>query len=142
VKKVWYKLDVIRNLGLCLFILIFTSCDPAQTIQFANQTDDTAVVMVIFKKGDHIYKFVAPTESDTLIINLEPKNQHSARTFQFGLGTWKIQSSIDSLIAAMELIEIRTSKSTERYQGEKQIRTFIEDRIAGSRKELIEIELK
>ena len=141
-KIIWNNLALIRNLGLCLLLLTFISCDPAQTIQFANQTDDTATVMVVFKKGDHVYKFVEPTESDTLVINLEPKNQNSVRTFQFGLGTWKIQSSLDSLIAAVELIEIKTSKSTERYQGEKQIRTFIEDRVAGSRKELIEIELK
>jgi hypothetical protein len=98
--------------------------------------------MVVFKKGDHAYKFVGPTESDTLIIDLEPKNQDAVRTFQFGLGTWEVQSSLESLIAAVELIEIKTSKSTERFQGEQQIRTFIEDRVAGRRKELIEIELK
>jgi len=137
----WNQLTLIWNLGLCLLLLTFISCDPAQTIQFTNQTESAATVMVVFKKGDHVYKFVETSESDTLIINLEPKNQNAVRTFQFGLGTWKIPSSIDSLIAAMELIEIKTANSTERYQGENQIRTFIEDRVAGNKK-LIEIELK
>ena len=98
--------------------------------------------MVVFKKGEHIYKFVEPTASDTLIIDLGPKGQDSQKVFQFGLGTWKIQSSLDSLIAAVELIEIKTSKSKETYQGEKQIRGFIKERIKGSQKELIEIKIK
>ncbi|MFT5166992.1 MAG: hypothetical protein ACI8P3_002229 [Saprospiraceae bacterium] len=141
-KKNNNRLLLIRNAGLFLMLLTFISCDPAQTIQFANQTDDAATVMIVFKKGDHVYKFVEPTESDTLIIDLEPKGQNAVRTFHFGLGTWKIQNSVDSLIAAVELIEIKTAKSKETYQGEQQIRTFIKDRIAGSFKELIEIKLK
>jgi hypothetical protein len=135
-------LTLIRNSGLFLLLLIFVSCDPAQTIQIVNQTDADATVMLVFKKGEHAYKFVEPTQSDTLIIDLEPKDQNAVWNFQFGLGTWKIQSSLDSLIAAVESIEIKTSESTERYQGEQQIRAFIEDRIGGSRKELIEIKLE
>ena len=136
------RLTLIRNSGLFLLLLTFVSCDPAQTMLITNETDADATVMVVFKKGDHHYKFVEPTASDTLIIDLEPKGQDSQKIFQFGLGTWKIQSSLDSLIAAMDLIEIKTSKSKETFQGEKQIRAFIEERITGSRKELIEIKLK
>ncbi len=136
------RLTLIRNLGLFLLLLTFISCDPAQTVLITNETETNASVMVVFKKGDHHYKFVEPTASDTLIIDLEPKGQNSEKIFQFGLGTWKIQSSLDSLIAAVELIEIKTSKSKETYQGEQQIRAFIEDRITGSRKELIEIKLE
>ena len=131
-----------QKLIFFLFLLIFTSCDPAQTLLVSNETDAEATVTVVFNKGEHAYKFIEPTASDTLIIDLEPKGQNSEEVFQFGLGTWKIQSSIDSLIAAVNLIEIKTSKSTERYQGEQQIRAFIEDRISGSRKEVIEIKLE
>ncbi|MFT4760789.1 MAG: hypothetical protein ACI9LN_002767, partial [Saprospiraceae bacterium] len=74
--------------------------------------------------------------------DLEPKGQDSQKIFQFGLGTWKIQSSLDSLIAAVDLIEIKTSQLKETFQGEKQIRGFIEERITGSRKELIEIKVR
>ena len=136
------RLTLFRNSGLFLLLLTFISCDPAQTVLITNETDADATVMIVFKKGDHNYKFVEPTMSDTLIIDLEPKGQDSQKTFQFGLGTWKIQSSLDSLIAAVDLIEIKTSKSKETFQGEKQIRTFIEERISGSRKELIEIKLE
>jgi len=136
------RLTLIRNAGLFLVLLTFFSCDPAQTVLISNETDADATVMVVFKKGDYRYKFVEPTVSDTLIIDLEPKGQNSKEVFQFGLGTWKIQSSLDSLIAAVELIEIKTSKSKETYQGEQQIRAFIEDRISGSRKEVIEIKLE
>jgi hypothetical protein len=76
-----------------------------------------------------------------LVIDLEPQGQNSQKVFQFGIGTWNIQSSIDSLIAAVDLIEIRTSKSKEIFQGEKQIRAFIEQRIRGRQKELIEIKV-
>jgi len=141
-KIICNALSLIKYLGLFLLLLIFVSCDPAQTIQIVNETDAAATVMVVFKKGDHDYKFVESTESDTLIIDLEPKNQNAVWTFQFGLGTWKIQSSLDSLIAAVELIEISTSKSKETYQGDQQIRKFFEDRISGSRKEIIDIKLE
>ena len=141
-KIICNALSLIKYLGFFLLLLIFTSCDPAQTIRISNETDDEATVTVVFKKGDHNYKFVEPTESDTLIIDLEPKGQNSEKIFQFGLGNWKIQSSLDSLIAAVELIELSTSKSKETYRGEQQIRAFIEDRITGSRKELIEIKLE
>ena len=136
------RLTFIRNLGLFLLVLTFVSCDPAQTLLISNETDADATVMVVFKKGDHYYKFVEPSASDTLIIDLEPKGQDSQETFRFGLGTWKIQSSLDSLVAAIDLIEIKTSKSKNTYQGEKQIKAFIKERIRGSRKELIEIKLK
>ena len=137
-----YTLILIRNSGLFLLLLTFVSCDPAQTLLISNETDADATVMVVFKKGDYQYKFVEPLASDTLVIVLEPKGQDSQKRFHFGLGTWKIQSSLDSLIAAMDLIEIKTSESKETFQGEKQIRTFIKKRIKGSRKELIEIKLK
>jgi hypothetical protein len=133
---------LIRNAGLFLLLFTLVSCDPAQTIQIVNESHDAATVTVVFKKGLHDYKFVEPTASDTLIIALEPTGQNAVWNFQFGLGTWKIQSSIDSLIGAMDRIEIVSSKSTEIYQGEQQIRTFLEDRITGNRKELIEIKLK
>ncbi|MCR9290956.1 MAG: hypothetical protein NXI23_26605 [Bacteroidetes bacterium] len=136
------RLTLIRNSTLLLLSLTLFSCDPVQTIQVRNETDADATVTVVFNKGEYEYKFNELIESDTLIIELEPKDQNSVETFQFGLGTWEIQSSIDSLIAAVNLIEIKISKSTVRYRGEQQIRTFIEDRITGSRKELIEIILE
>ncbi|MFT4762618.1 MAG: hypothetical protein ACI9XO_004856, partial [Paraglaciecola sp.] len=104
------RLTLIKNSGLFLLLLTFVSCDPAQTILVTNETNADATVMVVFKKGDYRYKFIEPTASDTLIIDLEPKGQDSQKIFQFGLGTWKIQSSLDSLIAAVDLIEIKTSQ--------------------------------
>ncbi len=136
------RLALTRSLGLFLLLLVFVSCDPAQTLLISNETDADARVMVVFNKGEHRYKFVEPNASDTLIIDLEPKGQNSEEAFQFGIGTWKIQSSLDSLIAAVDLIEIKTSTSTETYQGEKQLRAFIKKRIAGSQKQLIDIKLK
>lgn len=132
---------IVRNFALFLITLTFASCDPAQTLLISNETNADATVMVVFNKGEHYYKFVEPSASDTLIINLEPKGQDSQKTFRFGIGTWNIQSSIDSLIAAVDLIEIKTSKSTENFQGEKQIRAFIKERIRGRQKELIEIKV-
>lgn len=73
---------------------------------------------------------------------MEPKDQNAVQEFHFGLGTWKIERSLDSLIAAIEGITLETSKSTEVYQGEQQIRAFIEDRISGSRNEIIDIKLE
>lgn len=136
------RLTLIKSAGLFLLLLTFISCDPAQTVLISNETNADATVMVVFKKGDYSYKFVEPTASDTLIIDLEPKGGNSQKVFQFGLGTWKIQSSLDSLVAAVDLIEIKTSKSKEVFQGEKQIKAFIEERISGRQKQLIEIKLK
>jgi hypothetical protein len=136
------KLTLIKSAGLFLLLLTFISCDPAQTVLITNETNADAIVMVVFKKGDYSYKFVEPTASDTLIVDLEAQGANSQRIFQFGLGTWKIQSSLDSLIAAVDLIEIKTSKSTEVFQGEKQIKAFIEERISGRQKQLIEIKVK
>ncbi|MGK0309048.1 MAG: hypothetical protein ACI8RP_002016 [Urechidicola sp.] len=132
---------LIRNFALFLLLLTFASCDPAQTLLISNETDADATVIVVFNKGAHYYKFVEPSASDTLVINLEPQGQNSQKVFQFGIGTWNIQSSIDSLIAAVDLIEIKTSKSKEIFQGEKQIRAFIEERVSGRQKELIEIKV-
>jgi hypothetical protein len=135
------KFTTKRIFTLFFIALTFASCDPAQTLLISNETDADATVMVIFNKGNHYYKFVEPSASDTLVIDLEPKGGDSKRIFQFGIGTWDIQSSIDSLIVAVDLIEINTSKSKEIFQGKKQIKAFIEKRIKGRQKELIEIKL-
>lgn len=136
------RLTLIKNSVVFFLLLTFVSCDPAQTMLISNETNADATVMVVFKKGEHYYKFPEPTASDTLIIELEGEGPDAQKVFQFGLGTWEIQSSLDSLIAAMDLIEIKTSKSKQTFQGEQQIRTFIKESVSRKQKELIEIKLK
>lgn len=127
---------------ICSLAFVFVSCDPAQSILIENKTDSEATITFVFNQGHHDYKFSAPGESDTLSINLEKTGQDAVREFQFGLGTWKIQSSLDSLIAAIAVISIETVKSKEIFNDEKQIREFLESRISGSQKEVIEIRLE
>lgn len=45
------SLTLIRDLGLCLIILTFVSCDPAQSIRISNETTADAKVTFVFKKG-------------------------------------------------------------------------------------------
>ena len=88
-----------------------------------------------------MYKFNENQESDTLKIELGT-TENNSKIYEFGLGTWKIQSSLDSLISVVKSIDIETTKSKEFFQGEQQIRAFFESRISGSRKEIIEIVLE
>ena len=134
-------LTVITKIALFFLLLTFFSCDPSQSLRITNETDSDAQVMFVFKKGERSYKFAESLTADTLLVELEPKGQNAIREFHFGLGTWKIQSSLDSLISALEKIQLKSSTSTQTYTGAEQIRAFIKSRISGQQKEVIDIRL-
>ena len=127
---------------LGLTLVIFASCDPGQNLIIENKTEKLAHVMIVFNKNTQHDMFGEGLDSDTLILALDPTNDTQRREYFFGMGTWKIQSSLDELIAMVNRIEIVTWKSKQIYQEEEQIRDFFESRITGNKKELIEIVLE
>ncbi len=127
---------------LLLLPLVFTSCDPALTLKIENKTNADAKVKFGFKHDRHYYKFDEFTQKDTLIVTLDSTAQNRIREYRFGIGTWAIQSSFDSLIAMVDWVEVVTWKSTETYQGATQIREFFKSRITGRKKESIVVNLE
>lgn len=132
----------LRRLFCLLLLFVLIACDPGQSLRIENTTDTPASVTFVFKPGHDHYMFEEFADSDTLRIELDPTPENSFREYHFGIGTWDIQGSLDSLVAMIELIEIETKKSKEIFRGRQQIRTFLEKNISGSRKEVIDIKLE
>jgi hypothetical protein len=131
---------VIAYMISVLFLLPLISCDPAQSIRFENTTDAPATIELIFNNDKHYYQFEDQRKGDTLNITLNPENP--VREFHFGIGHWKVQNSLDSLVAMVESIKITTKYSTQTFKGKDQIQAFFEEKLSGRQDETIMISLQ
>ena len=135
------KLRTMKLQAFILLELFFTlvSCDPAQTIEFENKSVTESKVKFYFK-GDDYYKFDGFLTKDSLIISLKSSEK---KMFDFGIGTWEIHNSLDSLVHRVERVEIETVQSTTTFKGREQIESFFKDRLIDDRyraRIIIEIE--
>lgn len=138
------KLNLRSKMGLFLFVAMvfaFASCDPGQSLRIENKTAEKASIKFVFKKDSQRYRFGEAEHSDTLLVELDSTKSNSMKEYHFGIGTWEIQSSFDSLVAMVESVEINTRTSKQIFAGEQQIRDFFKSRITGRHKETIEIKL-
>ncbi len=101
------------------------SCDPAQTIEIENSSKDFSTIKFFFT-GNEYYKFDNFITKDSLIINLDSAE---TRVFDFGIGTWEIHNSLDTLVNRVERIEVVTKKSTELFESKDQVKSFFWDRL-------------
>ena len=115
------------------------SCDPAQRIEIENKSNKTSIIKFFFN-GEEYYKFDNFMTKDSLILSLDSAEK---RVFFFGIGTWEIHNSLDSLVHRVEKIEISTEKSTEIFETDIQVKSFFWDRLIDDRyraRIIIEIE--
>lgn len=119
-----------NNLIIALILgTAFVSCDPAQTIELENKLDTDSTVKFYFTGGEH-YKFDGFLTKDSLILKLAPSEK---RVFDFGIGTWEIHNSLDSLTTHINKIVIETEKSTETFVDDHQVKLFFQDRLTDDR---------
>ncbi len=116
---------------LLLISIVFglSSCDPAQTLEIENKSGAESNITFYFV-GTPYHKFEGFWQEEPLNIKMAPID---TVVYVFGIGTWDINNSLDSLVARVEKVTIETSRSTEIFSGEKQVRTFFEDRIVDDR---------
>jgi hypothetical protein len=109
-----------------------------QTIEIENKLLSESTIKFYFSGAD-FYEFDEFLTKDSLILNLA---SHENKAYHFGIGTWEINNSIDSLISRVDKVEIVTENSTERFAGKYQISTFFRTRLDDSNKAGIIIEIK
>lgn len=126
----------------CLTFFLLTSCDPGQIIRIENQTNAAASIQFVFQGDERAYQFEEVSNSDTLTIRLAADEHNAVKEFHFGIGHWKVQYSMDKLVEMVASITIQTATSKAQFTGKEQIRTFFEQRITGSRDEIILIVLE
>ncbi|NOQ71916.1 MAG: hypothetical protein GQ574_07940 [Crocinitomix sp.] len=114
------NLIVLLVLGIAL-----VSCDPAQTIEIENKADSKSSIKFFFN-GDEYHKFEGFLTKDSLILDLDSSEK---KIFHFGIGTWEMNNSLDSLIARVKKVEIETAKSTETFDTEARVKSFFWDRL-------------
>ncbi len=115
----------IKTFILIGFVFTLVSCDRMQTIEFENKCVSESTVKFYFK-GSYYYKFDGFLTKDSLILNLKPNEK---KIFDFGIGTWEIHNSLDSLVSRIEKIEIETNQSTAIFNGKLQVESFFKDRL-------------
>ncbi len=118
-------------------LVLLSSCDPIQSIYIENQTSKPASVLFTFNPGAQDYRFQEAEGADTYLVRLD--SMGASQEFYFAMGTWGISSSLDSLVAAVASVEIKSERSSESFVGPQQVRVFFTDRIPKKRKERIEI---
>lgn len=106
-----------------------TSCDPAQTIEIENKSQSSSTIKFYFKRND-FNQFNSFIKDDSLILTLAPNKK---KKYNFGIGTWEMNNSLDSLVSRVDRIEIISEKSTIYFTGKSQIKTFFRDRILDDR---------
>lgn len=136
------KLFNYKFLFLLFAILSLTACDPLQTIVIENKTNSEASILFVFNEGNPDYNFSETRDADTLLLELDNTPENATRQFDFGMGTWEIENSMNQLVETVDLIEINTPTTTETYQDKEQIRTFFESRISKKQKAVILIEIE
>ena len=115
------------------------SCDPLQTIEIENKSHDLSTIKFFFT-GDEYDKFDNFLTNDSLVLRLV---SGETKIFDFGIGTWEIHNSLDSLVARIDKIEIDTEKSIELFESDAQVKSFFWDRLIDDRyraRIIIEIE--
>jgi len=106
-------------------VFSLSSCDPAQTLEIENKTSDSSTIKFFFT-GEDYYKFDNFLTKDSLILGLD---SGATKIFDFGIGTWEIHNSLDSLITRVDKVEIETKKSTELFESDTQVKSFFWDRL-------------
>jgi len=109
-----------------LFTLGMTSCDPMQTIEIQNKSETKSIITFHFK-GTEYHEFEGFWQEEPLTLNLAPKD---TVIYDFGLGTWEMNNSLDSLVVRVDKVKIESEKSTEIFEGNSQIQSFFEDRFS------------
>ncbi|GEM_PF-4965952 len=137
---IYQKITTYLIAGLSIFLLF--SCDPSQIIRIENTTDAEANIEFVFKEGKRYYRFEDQIKENRLKINLASDAQNSMKEFYFRMGHWRVQNSLDSLVGMIKSIKITTKNSTQTFKGKQQLHAFFEERITGSRDEIILIDLK
>ena len=128
-----------NSLVIGLILIGLNSCDPGQTLEIENKMSTESNITFYFK-GTEYYDFRDFLQEEPLSISLEPEEK---KIYDFGIGTWEYDHSIDSLSSRVNKVKIETKKSTEIFEGESQILSFFTDRIVDDRyraRILIEIE--
>ena len=118
------KLILLIAIGFC-----FASCDPAQKIEIENKTSSYATIKFFFLDNDY-HKFSSFLRKDSLVLKLATNEK---KIFNFGIGTWEMNNSLDSLVSKISKIEVVTEKSTELFSSKAQIKSFFSDRIVNDR---------
>lgn len=129
----------IAILSSLILSVLLTSCDPMQSMQIVNQGKHPATITFAFTQADRLYQF---GEADTLqnyALSLEPG---ASQEFGFGMGHWKVAYSMDSLVASVQRIEIRSNNSAKIFEGEQEIRKFFTQAISRKAKSRMEIVLE
>jgi len=132
----------LRILMIIAVIFILISCDPAQELEFQNTSPDVAGIKFYFKPGkirqyDKFYDFMS---EDSLVIYLKPGEK---KIYNFGIGTWEVYHSLDTLGSHIKEIKLETKASTVIIKGENQIKTFLSKNLIDDRyKARIVIEIK
>jgi len=112
-----------------IIILFLTSCDPLQTIEFENKSDHLTTAKFFFQ-GKIASKFYGFQNNDSLTIVLEPEEK---KVFNFGIGSWEINNTFDTLVSKIKKIEIINEYSTKSYSNKYQITNFLEKHILDNR---------
>lgn len=116
---------MIKAIQILLILIGFSSCDPIQTLEIENKLNTESTITFYFT-GTYYSKFEGFWQEEPLRLKMEPLD---TLVYDFGIGTWDINNSLDSLILRVEKVIIESSKSTEIFSSEKQVRSFFEDRI-------------
>ena len=131
------KLNICFSL-LCAIVLLCAACDPAQTIDIINKTPSKAVAKFYFK-GEPTFLLEGFWVPDSLVVELDSL---SSKTFDFGIGHWKVLNGIDSLTDRVESVKLQTQKSTKTFESGQEVKDFFQSRLKGSFSERIEIILE
>lgn len=107
-----------------------------------NKTGAEAVVTFVFKEGEKDYRFEEFVTSDSLVLELGTTEENASKEYYFGIGTWKVQNSLDDFASMIERIDIETRRSKETFEGKEQVKAFLERHLAGRQKQVIAIELQ
>jgi len=134
-------LKIITWLLFVFSMLLLVSCDPGQIIRIENTSGAAASIEFVFKKGKEYYEFEDLRNGEVLFLQLSPGAPDSVKDFHFGIGHWKVQGSLDSLVAMVESVEIKSASATITYSGNEQVQTFFEDRIEGRMDQMILISI-
>lgn len=120
------KLNYLILIGL-FFTLV--SCDPMKIIAFENNLSSESTVKFYFQ-GSGSSKFDNFITKDSLIINLQPNEK---KMYDFGMGSWEINNSIDSLVSRVKMIKIETAKSKIIFKEKKEVESFFKERLIDDR---------
>ncbi len=126
---------------LALLGLTLASCDPAHTLVIENKTKGPVEVSFRFQAGEHYYNFSEDSARESYHVMLNAAPPVSMHEIHLGLGTWEVTGVLDSLVAAIDHLEIVSDSSQRIIKGEAQLKPFFQSRISPQNKGIILIEV-